>query len=257
MAISYKISMLAQENGLIESLRTALSAHFEVAALESAPNLTDLLELHIKSHYDLCFLDDSLPQEHLGIFVKDYARLERGEACVFVQLRDQVGPEFDRTSLRELGFNTVVSRQINAADVIALQHALKLRGKWVEIHNRISNVEQAVALLIAHVDQISEEKRRGRTGRHKNVSAEYISKATTFDDQVLQGYYHKLLEELDKLKAPVIQSIEIPESILQLNLPELSKDSYTGASNRVWKKLKKLFAKEAAKDTKQDESPNS
>ena len=216
-------------------------AGFRIDKVDAAATLPDALQLHINEHYDLCFLNDELPQQHLETFIKDYGKLERGESCVFAQLRDSVGSDFNRTSLRPIGFTTVVSRQIDQADKVALEYALQLRGRYVEVQRRVANVEKAVEVLIKEIDRLSKQKQRGKQGILKAIASRFIAEQTSYDQEILQRYYTELIEKTANISAPKATKISVPEEVLKHQLPGLKKDGYDGASDRVWDKLVKAF----------------
>jgi len=252
----FKIVVLERDPILADQLRQKLEAQgFGISHMEPAPNLTELLQLHINEHYDLCFLTDDLPQEHLATFINDYRKLERGESCVFAQLRDKVEADFKRTSLNEIGFTTVVSRLISQGDVIALQHALHMRGRYAKIQEKIANVEGAIQLLIKEVDKLSAQKRRGRKPLFKTVSGNFISGETKFDETVLTKYYDQLIAQTEKLAPPEATKIVVPEELLKKNLPGMTEDGYVGSSERVWKKLLRSFGLKKTTPVKAEAAP--
>ncbi|MBX7138503.1 MAG: hypothetical protein K1X83_11025 [Oligoflexia bacterium] len=251
-----KLDVLVFEDSVsnTEGLKQALESHYELRSFDTAANVPDLLQLHIENHYDMCLVYDTWPNETVEMFYKDYLKLERNTKCVFAQIKNQVPEKFDRTSLRHLGFTTVVSTAINAHDLTALRLAFREK-RQITVEERIDNVEQAVKLLIKDVDRIASDRKRGRDKSLQGVSAQFISGQTQVDPAVLEAYFDKLAQETESAAPTEHTEIVVPEEVVEKELPGLSKDGYAGASNRVWKKLVKAFGRKGESEERAAELP--
>ena len=160
MSASIRALILEQNAGWAEKIMAGLGDKFTFAAFDNAPNLTEALQLHIDSWYSLCLLPDTLNAETVATFMADYSKLERQPGCVFVQVRPVIEATFDRTSLRDNGFTTVISRDINKADIAVLEQILHTRSVAEQIQEKIIDVESTIKLVLSEIDRAASEKRR-------------------------------------------------------------------------------------------------
>lgn len=231
-------------------LYEVLKPDLVLSECEQVSSLFDAVRAISDSFFGICLICDAYKPEDLKAFFGDVLKLDRGKNCLFVQVRESLASQFDRSSLSAIGFRTVISRKGHADDRRSIIEAYKAMGHSVEVRKRVNDVDTTMGLLLDEVDRISEDRKRGRSSKFNTISPDFIADQTSFDTEVMESYYQKLTEVAETVAPQEYQGVEVPDAILKKNLPHLSKDNYSGVSTRVWAKLKKKFGVKRAKDEK-------
>lgn len=253
MAASIRALILEQNAGWAEKIMEGLGSKFTFAAFDNAPNLTEALQLHIDNWYSMCLLPETLNAETVATFMADYAKLERQPGCVFVQVRASVDSTFDRTSLRDKGFTTVISRDINKSDIAVLEQVLHTRSVAEQIQEKIVDVEGAIKLVLSEIDRAAKEKKRGRQPKLNKLSANFVSWNANFDEQVLKTYFNSLTEKTAQHKATKQTVLHIPKDVKEKAPPLMTEEGYVGVSERVFKKLERLYGEDVPSQKEKEE----
>lgn len=223
-----------------KTLLEPLLKSFGLGEIELAQNFNETLQSHLSNDFEFCFISDVFPSDAVKIFFSDYQKMEKDFPCVFVQLRDTVGANVDRSSLRDFGFTSIISRSVNDSDLRALEAALRERGDIKEIQTKVGNVDLALKKVLKDIDECASEKRRGKEVTLHSIAVDFIGKEASFNDTVHSKYINKLARETSASK-PQATVLTIPDDVLSKNAPGLTREAYTGASKRVWKRLLKRF----------------
>ena len=237
MSISLKAIIFDRDSTAARALSSQLTLIFNFDTVDVCNSLSELLQHHINQAYDLCIISDGTTLPNVTTFLSDFNKIEHPEPCVFAQVREEVPVEFDRNSLSAYGFATVISRQLDGNDVKALQPLVKTRKRREIIEEKKKTVGIAMNILLAELDRVAADRRRGKDTKLKSFSAGYISQESAFDESILQDYLDSLRDTTEKREAPKAVTIAVPEKLLKKNLPGLSSNNYSGTSHRVWQKL--------------------
>lgn len=237
MSIALKAIIFDRDSSAARALASQLTLIFSFDTVDFCNSLSELLQHHINQPYDLCLISDATSLPNVSTFLSDFNKIGHPEPCVFAQIRDEVPAGFDRTSLAASGFATVISREIDGDDVKNLQPLVKKRKRREIIEEKKKTVGVAMNVLLAELDRVAADRRRGKATKLKSFSASYISQESAFDESILQEYLDSLRETTEKREAPKAVTIVVPERLLKKNLPGLSSNTYSGTSQRVWQKL--------------------
>ncbi len=236
-------------------LLKALEPEVKFPASEIVPSVLKAVETIADDTFSVCFIEDSFPMGELETFFKDIKGMGKLETCVYVQIRNVLAPDAHRGSLQHMGFSTIVSSKGTEADREALVKALKSCFHDREVKVRKIDVSSIMDKLLKKIDQAADDVRRGRKVESLDIiPAELVELHTEFDPEVLEGYFSSLAEATEKAKPVQIERLEVPDTVLGKNLPGLSKDTYVGASHRVWDKLSTKHGKKIKKTSKGSES---
>lgn len=233
------------------ALLKALSTEIKFPVSAVVPSVLNAVEMMAEDPFSVCFIEDSFPMGELETFFKDIKGLGQLDTCVFVQIRTVLAPDAHRGSLKHMGFSTIISAKGSDADREALIKALKTCFHEREIKVRKVDISAVMEKLLRKIDYAADDVRRGREVKNLDIiPAELVELHTEFDREVLEGYFSALSETAEKSKPIEIERLEVPDHILGKNLPGLSKDTYKGASHRVWDKLANKHGKKIKKSTK-------
>lgn len=190
--------------------------------------------------YDLCVISDSFPDEELATFFSDYVKVNQTGGCIFVYALDLIPDDFDSDKYLKMGFHGVISLQGNFIDRSILKDALKEWHYEEEINRRSYDVDSALNLVLSELDRLARDKKRGIDKQFNQIPSEFINLQTEFDEQILHRYYAKLMRKANNAEPENAKGVKIPEVVLRKELPNLTENVYSGASQRVWKKLLRL-----------------
>jgi len=236
--------MIGKDPEAAGELLKSLAPEVKFPASEIVPTVLKGVQSMAEDSFSVCFIEDSFSISDLEIFFKDIKGLGKLDTCVFVQVRPTLAPDAHRGSLNHMGFSTIISNKGTDLDREALVKALKTCFHGQEVKTRKIDVRSIMDKLLKKIDEAADDVRRGRPNKSLDIiPAELVELHTEFDPEVLEGYYSALQEATDKSKPIEIESLEVPESVLGKNLPGLSKQTYIGASHRVWDKLARKHGK--------------
>lgn len=207
-------------------------------------SIQDALEEHLASPFEVCLISSNLDPAVAELFLSDMRVLyskSREKICAFIGVHQELPENFDMNAAIVAGYNTVVSENFDAKDrekiTIALGEFMHLK----QVDEHISDVEWTMKMLLAEVDRVSIDRRRGRESKFNMIASDFAANIVEFDAKILDKYFEELTEQTEKAVPGKAQIVRIPKDVLQKNLPKLMNDRYSGASRRVWKKLLKRY----------------
>lgn len=191
--------------------------------------------------YNLCIITDSFPEEESKSFFADYDKLDIIERCVFVQVRKVVEREVDRYSLSDLGFDTIISEIGNHADRKTLRIALKEYFCKRAAKKDKVQIKNALDMVLDRIDNVARERKRGRDSKLLNTTGDLLLAQSELSEGELEKYFEKLTHKTEIAAPQNVDKVKIPKNVLKRQLPNLSENTYSGASARVWQKLLDRF----------------
>ncbi len=215
----------------------ALQPDVQFAASDFTATLRKAVLSHTEDNFEICFISDSFPDEDVSSFINDMKQMGKDKTCLFVKLCASLPEEFNRGSLEPQGFGTVITNKGTAADKQALQSALDNRFYVKEVRKRKVNVDEMMESLLKEIDRAAMDHRRGVHRKMIAIPMDGIEIDTQFDMAVLDSYFESLQKKTEGAAPRTIERLEIPDEVLKRALPELTKDGYKGASQRVWELL--------------------
>ena len=238
----------------LEELEASLRPEIEFEYLDSVNTVHKAIQYHMDMDFQLCFIGDKFPPGEVTSFFSDFKKLQKGEGCVFVQLRDQVSASFDQRSLVSLGFNAVVSKKGTAEDKKVLDEVLQpfiLQVEYQEIKSGLTNI---VENLMREIDKVALERKRGKDIPLNSIYADHLRSSSEKFSQLQEDYLEKLVDRVEKAVPFSSPKLEIPETITKKNLPHLSRTTYAGQSHRVFDKLLKMHGKKGSDKDSEESS---
>ena len=193
--------------------------------------------------YHICFIAETFPIDELQVFFRDINKIQN--SCVFVQVRKHVEQDCDRTQLKDVGFSFIVSRQGTYADRSGVKEVICDLLFAQKIDEKVLEVNDSMHLVLAEIDRAAEDLKRGRHTKINKLPIDFVEYLTNFDEKVLSEYYEALGEQAEEAQPNEVEKLDVPQRILSRQLPQLNHDTYTGASHRVWRKLKKKYGRTA------------
>ncbi len=237
---------------LASNIIKELQGRLPVGECDFSPTLFKGVKSLLEEAYDLCLISDAFPLPELEVFFRDVTGSVQSKGCVFVLVKDKLAKEFDRSSLAEFGFQTVVTRNLANADIEVITKLLAGKLHACEVKRRVIDVDKALQIAFKEIDAMAADIKRGAKRDINTLSMDFINLQADFDQEILDEYLTKLVEKTEGAETPVLNTkLEIPAQILARNLPKLSKDTYTGASRRVWKVLVDMHGQNTPKKSKQ------
>ena len=220
-----------------EAFTSAYGAEFLFEPCDFTNTLHRAVQSLIETEFLVCFIGDHFTPDELASFFRDVHKIDRKNACVYVQVRNTIAPDFDRSSVVPIGFKTAISPAATHKDKEVLTEAVKEFLFETEVAKRVIDVDKATKLLLKEIDMVAKERKRGANKTFSGIAAEFITLQTEFAGEVLDKYFTQLTDKTEKAAPQKIFTIAVPASILSKNLPKLEHDKYTGVSHRVWDKL--------------------
>ena len=154
--------------------------------------------------------------------------------------------EMDQGLAARRGFAKAISLSASQADIDNLKIALAFEEGQKEIKQRVVEVNAALKLLAKEIDRVGQDRKRGKNTPFKKITSDFIEVQTQFAQEIMDNYYESLLKYSQDISPDAlseISEIDTPETALARNLPNLSKDKYSGVSHRVWTRLRKRHGK--------------
>lgn len=237
MKLELKGLLIDSSSALLEELEKAFGPDIEFDYLDCVNSVHKAITYHMDMDFNICFFGESFPVAEVKIFHEDYKKLNKKTPCVFVQLRDAIPIDFDRTSLKEEGFDTVVTLKGDFRDKNALWDVLKLLIDKSDRDETLKDLDSIVENLMSEVDRVAKERKRGSKAKLGKVWSGYIQdKSKKFKD-ITEKFYDKLADASAESDPFAATKVAIPDEVLAKNLPHLYRERYKGQSHRVWEKL--------------------
>jgi hypothetical protein len=226
-----------------EVLQQALLPEIRLLDVEVRRTVHKAIQSFRESAFEVCLVSDAFPVEELEAFFKDVRLLQKEASCVFVQVKDSLEGT-DRSSLVSKGFATIITRKATDGDKHALHDVLKELCFKNEIKRKRVDVDTAIKLLMLEIDRVCRDRKRGLDRKFsRNLVSDFVTEQVDFHLEILDAYFKALETYSDKGTPDKHVDIELPRSILDLNLPGFVDGTYSGTSLRVWDMLRDKYGK--------------
>jgi len=226
-----------------EVLQAKLLPELKLTGIDIRKSLLKGIHAFREEAFDVCFISDGFDEEEVKAFFSDVKTLSRENGCVFVQVRDSVKEGFNRTELRQIGFDLIISRKINENDKSALCEAVIALLSEREIKRKVFDVDMAVKLIVAEIDRVWKDRLRGvKRSFTRTMLSDFMVDEVGFHADVLEGYLAALEKYTQTPPPDMTTTIAMPEELV--DLPGFKDGSYSGVSLRVWEMLKDRYGRE-------------
>lgn len=225
-----------KDPGVPKSYAPLLWPDIQFSETDWSASIMGAFQSLIKRPYTICFISDEF-NDGMNLFFGDIKKLGRHDTCVFVQLREEIPQNFNKASLIELGFHEVISRNPSGKEMALLHKALNLEYRRREVIRRVTDVQEALSVLLRHIDQVSLDRKRGRSACLDKAIADFIFLHASFDSDVLMQYFSCLAEQSEKAQGFEQMQIVLPKIVKSDNYPGIIDGRYVGISRRVWQLL--------------------
>ena len=247
MATELKGLILDTQMFALEELDNALQPEIVFEYLDLVNSAHKAIQYHIEMDFQICLISEKFPIDDVRTFFTDYKKIQKKSLCVFVQFRDHVNADFERTSLKNMGFSTIISKKGTPEDKEALELALKEYWNYEEYKEILGGLPDVVGYLMGEVDKIALEKKRGKEKDLSTIFSDHLKDSSKKFDGLRQDYLDKLIETADAAPAFETTELAVPDNIVTKQLPHLSKEGYKGQSHRVFNKLLNLHGQKSDK----------
>lgn len=241
--MAYKAMLIDSSERHLATIKAKVAHEFEIDEIDLADSPLKALEAYVEEDFQFCFVSETIPTESLRVFMDDLERVSKRHKCIFVRIKEGHNSKIPISRAQREPYDVVVSTRMNTEDLELIRKAFMSRFKAHEVARRAVEVDIALSHLLAEIDRVAEDKRRGGKAFFPKIYSSFIADQTQFDEEVLTKYFESLTEQLKALSPQEITQLEIPEEFLRKAPPSLLKDSYIGRSRRVWSFLKKKFGK--------------
>ena len=231
----------------LEELDSRLQPEILFEYLDVVNSVHKAIQYHMDMDFQLCFIGDKFPTAEVNSFFADYQKLAKKTHCVFVQFRQTLAIDFDRGSLKKIGFDTVISLQGNSEDKAALVNALQAYILQEEYKEVLGGLPDVVENLMKEVDKIALEKKRGKNKSLNTIYSDHLKASAQKFENLHQDYIDKLTQVTDDAEPFTTAELQVPEDVIEKKLPHLRKKGYDGQSHRVFDRLLKLHGDKAEK----------
>jgi hypothetical protein len=240
MALRFDALFITPDAGLPKRVSEGLWPNIQFVVNDRATTLPDAFQKLVEHSYSICFI---APKYTDGIetFFKDMQTLGRDETCFFFQLEQGYDPSGEIPKLIHGAIAGLVSATPTSAERAVLVELLEVEFHRAEVARRVTDVKDAVSLLVREIDLMARDRQRGRPRRYDISVKSFVELHLAFDKEVFSQYIDALTTLASAAPAFDVNSVAIPDAVLEKKLPNLTKDSYTGPSTRVWSKLLKKF----------------
>jgi hypothetical protein len=218
---------------------------------EVVGNIQHALEAHLDNPFNVSLITSSIRDEDKTVFVKDMQKFytqSMDKLCAFIGVLTHLPVTFKMEDYKKLGYSTVISEHFDVQDQENLKGAMGEFSRFKKMNEHISDIEWTMKMILAEVDRVSSDRKRGRDTKFNKIAINFASDLVEFDTKIMDRYFDCLTEHTGKLEGKKSTQIRIPKSVLKKSLPKLVEDRYTGASSRVWDKLVQKFGTEDKKD---------
>lgn len=254
MTLNLVALVVHPEKSAITALTQRLYPEIQFMLVDYAHTLPDGFQSLLEKNYHICFIHSSYTAG-LGAFFSDMHRAGKDATCLFVQMWDMLPDDFNEAPALEAGFSTVISQDVTKDDREALKELLRIEMHRQEVTQRVQDVRQAIEFLVKELDRTARERHRGRQKKLDQLIRSFISSQTDFDAEILDDYFRALTEHTEATVPFRSRKLKVPRWVLKRSPPNLSKDTYTGISCRVWlKMLEKFGAPVSEKEEMEDDS---
>lgn len=238
-----------------EAIQENYGAHFPIEEIDAVPSLMKALTALNDEPFQLCLVSERIPADGHSSFINDLSQLADDNRCPCLLLSsigldngDSPEDKEKQPPTKPNGFHSVLSLSAEPSDRRAFEDALSRWYELLEQKRTKRDVEGAMQIILRNIDNAASNIKRGVNMKLNSLPSEFIEVRSSLDEAIYEDYLSKLEARTETAEPENEDFIEIPDTILQKDLPKLEKNTYTGASTRVWRKLLKKHGKEELKD---------
>ena len=246
MALELKALVIDSSMSALEQLESKLQPEFEFEYIDIVNNVHKAIQYHIDMDFQLCLIGDKFPPAELNSFFTDYGKLQKENSCIFIQFRERLDLQFDRTLLTKTGFQTIISLQCDADDKAELLKALRPMLLKKEYEEVLTGLPDIVDNLMKEIDKIALEKKRGKDKSLSRIYSEHLKDSADKFTNLHQDYIEKLIKTADGAPPFERTKLKVPDKVIGRKLPNLQPTRYTGQSHRVFDRLRRLHGEKSA-----------
>jgi len=242
MALRFDALFLHPDGGLPKRLSEGLWPDIQFVLADHCTSIADAFQRHVEHSYSICFIAPQF-KEGIDTFFKDMKTLGRDQTCLFLQVEAGYDPSGELPRLINGAIAGLISAAPTSAERTVLGELLQVEFHRAEVTRRVADVKDAVSLLVREVDLMARERQRGRARAFDKSVKSFVALHLAFDEDVYAQYIEALTTLAMAAPAFEVNAVAIPDEIIGKKLPNLTKDSYSGQSSRVWNKLLKKFGR--------------
>jgi hypothetical protein len=244
MDIELKCLILDKTVEAAEELQGLLQPEITFSEFEVRRTLHKGVQAFRETAFDLCIVSEAFSSEELKAFFADVKTLQGQNRGVFIQVREVLQEGFDRRSLNDEGFASIITRKATEGDKAAIADAVKDFVARKEVRRRKVDVETSVKLIMLEIDRVAKERKRGQDKHFsRSILSDFMTEQLEFHSDVLDGYFKALETYSEKGKPGEDLIVELPREFLALCPPGIVDGTYVGTSLRVWEMLQEKFGK--------------
>lgn len=241
MSFNPKSILITPKPGLAEELVLAYLPELLLNGIEIASSPHAALQNFMELPIDLCLISDSFKPDDYKAIVNDVKRLEQHKACIFVVVAHVGKLPTDRSSLKQFGVDTIITTAGTPEDKAAITGVLKEKLYAWELQRRLEDCSTGLGLLTKDVERIARERKRGKLALFNTSVSDFLRSNIRFAPEVEERYFEVLFNKLENAEPFTASAVDVPQEILDRDLPKLGKTRYHGASSRVWERLLQKF----------------
>lgn len=245
MQANLKALFVDQDRSSLDKFTSALSPDIYFIDSRHASSCHEGLNKILEEPAQICFVSDQLPQDEVMSLARDIRTTDNLKHCILVRVKNSLPAEVDRSTVKGEQFDTVISRSCSKSDKEAVIEIVQKIARENEHHEqfkqKVIDVEEAISLLINDLDTVARSVKRGSKRQFKKDSSEFIKYLTSIDQELLSQYIELFTDEAEEHKPVGFDKLNVPKEILELGLPLLKGDTYTGSSDRLWLRLAKKY----------------
>jgi len=225
-----------------ERLAKCLAPTFRLTEFDFATSLSEAFQILLSSSFNLCLIGNK-HQAGLESFFRDMKKIGRDKTCAFVKVQPTIPSQTKAIENAAMGseFCAKISTELTDTDVKALNSALSKEIVRIIQEQRASDIPKYVNMVLKEIDNTARNHQRGLSGSYDKVIASLVKDMMGPDSTHKYAFIAKLSEDAAQAEGFDYATVEIPETVLGKNLPELDKNKYAGRSARVWNKLLKRY----------------
>ena len=192
----------------------------------------------------MCLIGARYQSEYESFF-RDMKKLGRDKTCAFVKVRsdDPKVPIDKPAALAAAGFCASISTELVEQDMKALRRALTKEVVRMHEEQRAEDIPGYVELILKEVDKVARNRQRGVPEDYDKVIASLVRDMMRDESIHKDNFIEALATLAEKCEGFAMSKVDVPENVLQRQLPKLAKTQYSGKSSRVWHKLLSRYGK--------------
>jgi hypothetical protein len=223
----------------LDEFKQAMAPEIDFEHLDVVSSVLKAVQYQMESEFQLCIISENIPAAEVESFFNDFKKLDKKTPCVFAQYRQAVAPDFERASMKNRGFDTVISVQHSSEDKEALLEALQPYLLQREFDELKAELPEVIEFLMNSISKVAIEKKRGKDKALSTVFSRYLRSSHEKFENFMELYTEQLLVSIEKARPITSIDMEVPHDVVTKNLPHLHKKGYGGHSHRVFDRMLK------------------